>query len=417
VAQILIVTKGTAGDVVPFLEIGAALRRRGNGVLLLTHSHYGSVAQQLELPFEPLDTPAQFGAFVNDGPLLDTPAGFLTFADRHIFPRVKAEVELLERHCRVPGAVVLTRHMSSFAASIVCERHTVPLATAFASAAQASGFELWIEFCRSMLSDRINGIRQAMELPDVTDWRDWLTRSALFLACWPDWFSPATSSWPKNTRHIGFLHSDVAESGEVPARIERMLESSPAPVLITGGTSMWRLAQRFYSVSAAACQAIGRPAILVCRHDALVPLSLPSGVWHCRQLPFATVMPRVAAVIHHGGAGTMIRAAVSGTPQLVLPFGADRPENAARMQALGIGAYVGPGGWEPIHVSQVLAALISSSSTRCALADLRGRISSRVGLEDACAAIEELGVKSSLSRPLRTGTAETQAGIPQGFNS
>jgi vancomycin aglycone glucosyltransferase len=47
---------------------------------------------------------------------------------------------------------------------------------------------------------------------------------------------------------------------------------------------------------------------------------------------------RSAAVVHHGGAGTTVTAAWSGTPQVVVPQGADQPYWARRVAELGIGA-------------------------------------------------------------------------------
>jgi len=47
---------------------------------------------------------------------------------------------------------------------------------------------------------------------------------------------------------------------------------------------------------------------------------------------------RVAAIVHHGGAGTTHAAARAGTPQLVIPQHYDQHYWAGRVQALGIGA-------------------------------------------------------------------------------
>jgi vancomycin aglycone glucosyltransferase len=47
---------------------------------------------------------------------------------------------------------------------------------------------------------------------------------------------------------------------------------------------------------------------------------------------------RVAAVVHHGGAGTTTTATRAGAPQVVIPQGADQPYWAGRVAALGIGA-------------------------------------------------------------------------------
>jgi vancomycin aglycone glucosyltransferase len=47
---------------------------------------------------------------------------------------------------------------------------------------------------------------------------------------------------------------------------------------------------------------------------------------------------RVAAIVHHGGAGTTVTATRSGLPQVVVPQLGDQPYWASRVAALGIGA-------------------------------------------------------------------------------
>jgi vancomycin aglycone glucosyltransferase len=50
------------------------------------------------------------------------------------------------------------------------------------------------------------------------------------------------------------------------------------------------------------------------------------------------LFPRVAAVVHHGGAGTMTAAARAGVPQVIAPRSYDQPYRAHRVETLGVGA-------------------------------------------------------------------------------
>jgi Glycosyl transferases, related to UDP-glucuronosyltransferase len=50
------------------------------------------------------------------------------------------------------------------------------------------------------------------------------------------------------------------------------------------------------------------------------------------------LFPRVAAIVHHGGAGTTTAAALSGTPQVIVPQMYDQMYWASRVVDLGIGA-------------------------------------------------------------------------------
>ena len=55
-------------------------------------------------------------------------------------------------------------------------------------------------------------------------------------------------------------------------------------------------------------------------------------------------MPHARAMVCHGGSGTMRAGLAAGIPQVVLPLFADQPDNAARVDALGAGIALEPGG-------------------------------------------------------------------------
>jgi sterol 3beta-glucosyltransferase len=63
----------------------------------------------------------------------------------------------------------------------------------------------------------------------------------------------------------------------------------------------------------------------------------PAGqVLAIRQTPHDWLFPRIAAVVHHGGAGTTGAAVVAGRPQVIWPFGIDQHFWAGRMADLGV---------------------------------------------------------------------------------
>ena len=59
-SQIIIIAKGTGGDIFPFLTIGRALQARGNIVTLFTHCVYENLVQEAGLAFIPLDDLAEY---------------------------------------------------------------------------------------------------------------------------------------------------------------------------------------------------------------------------------------------------------------------------------------------------------------------------------------------------------------------
>jgi UDP:flavonoid glycosyltransferase YjiC (YdhE family) len=60
-------------------------------------------------------------------------------------------------------------------------------------------------------------------------------------------------------------------------------------------------------------------------------------VRHAAFVPFRWLVPRSAALVHHGGIGTLSQGLAGGVPQIVMPMGFDQFDNAARIERLGVG--------------------------------------------------------------------------------
>jgi rhamnosyltransferase subunit B len=98
-----------------------------------------------------------------------------------------------------------------------------------------------------------------------------------------------------------------------------------------------------------------------------VPANLPDGVRHFDYAPFSELLPKCAALVHHGGIGTTSQALAAGVPQLVMPLAHDQHDNAARVRALGAGMELSPKSYKPKKVAEVLTALLGDPaiSQRC----------------------------------------------------
>lgn len=97
------------------------------------------------------------------------------------------------------------------------------------------------------------------------------------------------------------------------------------------------------------------------------------------EVPFDQLFPRVAAVVHHGGAGTIAAAAAAGRPQVVCPFVADQPFWGQHLHRLGVAP-------APIDQRRLdpdrLAAAIHRAVTDATLAAAADRLGRLVRAED-----------------------------------
>ncbi|GAA4545871.1 glycosyltransferase [Pseudonocardia xishanensis] len=101
---------------------------------------------------------------------------------------------------------------------------------------------------------------------------------------------------------------------------------------------------------------------------------LPAHVRAARFLPQARVLPHCAAVVSHGGAGTMLGAAVHGLPQLCLPQGTDQPANVAALLPTGAGLALDPAETDADAVAAALGRLLAERSFRAAAGVLAAEI-------------------------------------------
>lgn len=66
--------------------------------------------------------------------------------------------------------------------------------------------------------------------------------------------------------------------------------------------------------------------------------SIPEEVFLIDNVPFTWLFPQMAAVVHHGGAGTTATGLYAGKPTIIIPFNADQPAWGRRVYELGVGA-------------------------------------------------------------------------------
>jgi UDP:flavonoid glycosyltransferase YjiC (YdhE family) len=392
-SKIILVTKGTYGDVVPFIAIGVALKQRAHRVKLLTQSHYKPLAELSGLEFDSWDSEEQYRAFVADGALLDDVRGIKLFAERHLFPTVVSETKVIEKHCDTSDAVLVIKSMGCMPAFFVGEQRHIRTVSVFIAAAQLQCFDLLLEYYRTVLADKINEIRSSLSLSRISNWTQWAMTPDLFVGCWPISFALVPTAFAKKFVCTGFLRNDTCESGDLTPEVVSALRDSC--VLITGGTANWKLATRFYEVAVQACSIERLRGILVCRHDQILPRPLPQSILQVDYLPFATLMPRVVAVIHHGGTSVLVRALAAAVPQLMLPFGADRPDTARRVELLGVGRRILPLDWHAEKIAAALSQIITSPVVREACLKARELLSDSVEeLRQTCIAIEAVANSS-----------------------
>lgn len=146
----------------------------------------------------------------------------------------------------------------------------------------------------------------------------------------------------------------------------------------------------FFESAVQASILLKRRAILLTRQAGQVPSDLPDGILHQAYLPLNRLLPRAGAFVFHGGIGSMAQAFAAGVPQLVMPMSQDQPDNAARIQRLGVGDVLQPTQFSPEKVSIKLDHILRDERIRHNCHVYRALVDFESALNNTCDAIESL---------------------------
>ncbi|HEV2863965.1 MAG TPA: condensation domain-containing protein [Pyrinomonadaceae bacterium] len=382
-------TKGTGGDIYPFVQLAKSLKARGHEVSLLTHRFFEGVVGRAGINFVAIDAAAGSERRVLFNPVLTDMRDLLAAMRESVATDLASEYDLIRRHAGSDRGVVLVAHENlHLTAQTAAEGLNLPTALVFLSPNGVQNVPLLAEQY-DLLADDINRVRARLGLAPVADWRAWAGSAQRALGFWPEWFAPRDARWLLDVEPVGFVRNPDIEEGETPERLRRLLGEGEPPVMISHGTSVPQK-DEFFDASVGACRLLGRRAVLVSPFGSRVEAGLPVGVEWFEYLPFASVMPRMAAVVHHGGIGTAAQALEAGLPQVVLAFGYDRPHNAARLQSLGVGAHLPPVKWQAAPVAEAIERLTGSAAVRERARELSRLLAVTNSCDAACESIEKL---------------------------
>ena len=125
----------------------------------------------------------------------------------------------------------------------------------------------------------------------------------------------------------------------------------------------------------------------------------PSNVLVAAYLPQRAVMERCAAVVCHGGYGTLLDAIDTATPLVVVPFGADQHVNARSVDRLRMGHVIDESALTGPAVERAVWSLVGDGAWRQNIARVRNEWRALPGPPAAATMVEEM-----LRRP---GSAST----------
>jgi vancomycin aglycone glucosyltransferase len=356
--RVLLSTIGSRGDVQPLVALAWQLKALGQEVSMCVPPDFRDWIESFGIPVTPIGPQVRNADAVANRPTTSTPpsAEQMRQAIEGTVATQFATIAAAAQGCDVivaatalqiaAGSVAermgIPYHFAAYSTPVLPSPHHAPPPLRMLGQTPASEtadcrelWALWEEDARrwnSTWGPALNAHRAAIGLASVTDVRSYMFTDQPWLAA-----DPTLAPWPDPADHGVFQTGAWLLPDERPLTpdVETFLDAGEPPVYF--GFSSMHVPQDLSQVMVATARALGRRAIV---SRGWADLSLVDNAPDCLAIGesnLQALFTRVAAIVHHGGAGTTTLAALSGAPQVVVPQIYDQHYWAGRIHHLGIG--------------------------------------------------------------------------------
>ncbi|OLN88212.1 Sterol 3-beta-glucosyltransferase UGT80B1-like protein 1 [Colletotrichum chlorophyti] len=427
--NIVIQVVGSRGDVQPFIALGNELQAYGHRVRLATHNVFEDFVRKSKLEFYPIGgDPSELMAYMVKNPGLIPSLKSLKGGD--IQKKRKMVKEMLQgcwRSCIEPDTLT----EQPFVADAIIAN---PPSFAHVHCAQALGVPLHLMFTMPWSSTREfphplanlkfgeKGVVDQMTANyvsySIVEWLTWQglgdvinewrktidleevpfsegpvlaeSQKIPFTYCWSPALVPKPMDWPSYIDVCGFFFREPP-SYKPPAELDNFLRKGPIPIYIGFGSIVIDDPDSMTKILLEAVRTTGVRAIISKGWSNLGGIE-SEDVLFLGDCPHEWLFANVAAVIHHGGAGTTACGLLNGRPTTVVPFFGDQPFWGDMVAIAGAGP-------KPIPHRQLNAENLADAIRFCLT-------------PEASAAASELAAKMRAENGVATAAKSFHANLP-----
>ncbi len=184
----------------------------------------------------------------------------------------------------------------------------------------------------------VNSFRQRFNLPPYTasSFHHILSSTPL-LGAYSSKIIPHPPDWPGSMHITGYWFPDTGAEWQPTPELEAFLGAGDPPVYVGFGSMAGRQPGELAGLVLEALVKSGQRGLLLTGWGGLRAEPVPDNIYVLDSAPHDWLFPRMAAVVHHGGAGTTAEGLRAGVPAVVVPFAFDQHFWGARVKALGLG--------------------------------------------------------------------------------
>jgi vancomycin aglycone glucosyltransferase len=406
--RVLLAPHGTRGDVQPLLALALGLRGRGHDVSFLVPDNFVPWIRRYGFACEPngVDVEALFQAGADLASLRWQLHHFKTVLVAALFEsflRITIDADIIVgAGVQLAASSIAELHEIAYASAVFCPC-VVPNGDAPPPGVRTHSLPRWANRLLWQLGMPIGGLalrgvvnkgRARLGLEPVSNPIALIGGQPVIVAADRELAPLAGDAPEKVTATDAWVLDEPAPS--VDPRVDAFLDVDPPPVYVGFGSMVGKRGAEIASHAIDAVRATGRRLLLAGGWAAL-DRHVPHGeidaedVLAVATVPHGAVFPRVAAVVHHGGAGTTTAAARAGVPQVILPHLLDQYYWAHRVEQLGLGPQSMP---IELVTADILADRIVTAledrSIRQRARTFAPAVAARNGVEDAIDHLERI---------------------------
>lgn len=384
--RITIFTAGSQGDVQPCIMLGRDLQQAGFRVLLAAPQNFADFIKENGLCFHPLRGDVQQIMSGETGrKFMDSagsnPVRSMLAMRKMIGPVAIQMAEDALEASRDADALISLAVFTPFGKSIA-EIQGIPLINveptpllptgAFPAAGwpvqqnlgrflnRLSG-SVMLQMIWQWYGPYVNEFRErfGLVLLHSTDFHR-ILRSTPLLGAYSQTVIPHPLDWSDQVHITGYWFQTDLSEWYPSDELRSFLEKGEPPVYVGFGSMGGRNPQDFAAIVLEALAKSGQRGLLLTGWGGMNVMRVPDNVFVVNSAPHSWLFPRMAAVVHHGGAGTTAEGLRAGVPTVIVPFIVDQRFWGERIKTLAVGP-------EPIPAKKLtadkLAAAIRAATT------------------------------------------------------
>lgn len=361
---------GSRGDVQPYVALGMGLQAAGHQVRLATSSEFETFIRSRGLDHFPTGSAPRSSAKIEMKGLLGRrwESYWNPFYFLHAVLNAKgvraAMHKLLNDYmeaCRGTD-LILYRPLVDAGADSIAEKLGIQTCGAWLQHLHSTGaypefwakprprlgkpynrltYTLFRHFSWHVMRQAVNQWRtQNLNLdpyPFMGPFRKWKKQDMPVLYGFSPSVVPIPPEWKEDVQVTGYWFLKKTEGWQPSSELINFLDSGPPPVCITFGSVVDTHPNELIEVVLQALALSRHRGLLVTKMNGLKNKDLPDEVLKVDSVPFDWLFPRMAALVHHGGAGTTASGLQAGIPTIIVPFFLEHFFWARRVSQLGVG--------------------------------------------------------------------------------